>query len=119
MHGEQLHAQTINDTIRESVDDLMRSKELRPAMQPRIDLAQGYEQGKDAQLSIELEILPKVEAHSTDGLKLEKLVVPVSDAAVEEALQNIAVQRSAERRVGQEGVSTCRSRGAPYHKKKK
>src|SRR3546814_8842838 len=67
-------------------------KELRPAMQPRIDLAQGYEQGKDAQLSIELEILPKVEAPSTDGLKLEKLVVPVSDAAVEEALQNIAVQ---------------------------
>ncbi|MBA4164485.1 MAG: trigger factor [Erythrobacter sp.] len=92
MHGEQLHAQTINDTIRESVDDLMRQKELRPAMQPRIDLAQGYEQGKDAQLSVELEILPKVEAPSTDGLKLEKLVVPVSDDAVEEALQNIAVQ---------------------------
>src|SRR3546814_2343257 len=84
MHGEQLHAQTINDTIRESVDDLMRSKELRPAMQPRIDLAQGYEQGKDAQLSVELEILPKVEAPSTDGLKLEKLVVPVSDSAVED-----------------------------------
>src|SRR3990167_2641191 len=92
MHGEQLHAQTINDTIRESVDDLMRSKELRPAMQPRVDLAQGYEQGKDAQLSVELEILPKVEVPSTDGLKLEKLVVPVSDAAVDEALQNIAVQ---------------------------
>ncbi|KUO56173.1 MAG: trigger factor [Sphingomonadales bacterium BRH_c42] len=92
MHGEQLHAQTINDTIRESVDDLMRQKELRPAMQPRIDLAQGYEQGKDAQLSVELEILPKVEVPSTDGLKLERLVVPVSDAAVDEALQNIAVQ---------------------------
>src|SRR3546814_21096734 len=61
VHGEQLHAQTINDTIRESVDDLMRSKELRPAMQPRIDLAQGYEQGKDEQLSVELELLPKVE----------------------------------------------------------
>src|SRR3546814_9071852 len=56
MHGEQLHAQTINDTIRESVDDLMRSKELRPAMQPRVDLAQGDEQGKDAQISVELEI---------------------------------------------------------------
>lgn len=92
MHGEQLHAQSINDTIRESVDGLMRQKELRPAMQPRIDLAQGYEQGKDAQLSVELEILPKVEAPSTDGLKLEKLVVPVSDAAVDEALGNIAVQ---------------------------
>src|SRR3546814_11966752 len=27
--------------------------------------------------------------------------------------------RSEERRVGKEGVSTCRSRGSPYHKKKK
>src|SRR3546814_17220582 len=27
--------------------------------------------------------------------------------------------RSEERRVGQECVSTCRSRGSPYHKKKK
>src|SRR3546814_18270431 len=27
--------------------------------------------------------------------------------------------RTEERRVGQEGVSTCRSRGWPYHKKKK
>src|SRR3546814_15152706 len=30
------------------------------------------------------------------------------------ALADIA-ERSAERRVGQEGVSTCRSRGSPYH----
>src|SRR3546814_11873349 len=27
--------------------------------------------------------------------------------------------RSEERRVGKEGVSTCRSRGSPYHEKKK
>src|SRR3546814_18284470 len=27
-------------------------------------------------------------------------------------------QRSEERRVGEEGVRTCRSRGSPYHKKK-
>src|SRR3546814_19486642 len=29
------------------------------------------------------------------------------------------VERSEERRVGKEGVSTCRSRGRAYHKKKK
>ncbi len=92
MHGEQLHAQTVNDVIRESVDQLMRDKELRPAMQPKIDLGTGYEEGKDAELSIELEVLPKVEVPSLDGLKLEKLVVPVSDEAVTEAIQGIAGQ---------------------------
>jgi len=92
MHGEQIHAQTINDTIRESVDGLMKEKELRPAMQPKVDLTEGYEEGKDAELSVELEILPNVEAPSTEGLKLEKLVVPVSDDAIDEAIEGIAGQ---------------------------
>lgn len=92
MHGEQLHAQVVNDTIRESVDQLMKDKELRPAMQPKIDLGAGYEEGKDAELSVELEILPKIEAPATDGLKLERLVVPVADEAVDEAVQGIAGQ---------------------------
>jgi len=93
MHGEQLHAQTVNDVIRESVDQLMKDKELRPAMQPRIELGAGYEEGKDAEIAVELEVLPTIEAPSTDGLKLEKLVVPVSDEAVDEALQGIAGQQ--------------------------
>src|SRR3546814_14211817 len=39
----------------------------------------------------------------------------ISDPADAEHLLN----RSEERRVGKEGVSTCRSRWSPYHKKKK
>ncbi|MFZ9394880.1 MAG: trigger factor [Erythrobacter sp.] len=93
MHGEQLHAQTVNDVIRESVDRLLKDKELRPAMQPRIDLGEGYAEGKDAVLAVELEVLPAIAAPSTEGLKLEKLVVPVSDAAVDEALAGIAGQQ--------------------------
>ncbi|MCB2087608.1 MAG: trigger factor [Sphingomonadaceae bacterium] len=90
MHGEQLHAQVVNDAIRDSVDSLMRDKQLRPAMQPKIEMAEGYDQGKDAELTVELEVLPEVEAPEVDGLKLEKLVVPVTDEQVDEALQNIA-----------------------------
>ncbi|MBV7264981.1 trigger factor [Erythrobacter ani] len=92
MHGEQLHAQTLNDMIRESVDQVIKDESLRPAMQPKIDLGEGYEEGKDAEISVELEVLPDIEAPSTDGLKLEKLVVPVSDEAIDEAIQNIAGQ---------------------------
>ena len=92
MHGEQLHAQTLNDMIRESVDKLIKDEELRPAMQPSIALNEGYEEGKDAEITVDLEVLPVVEAPSTDGLKLEKLVVPVSDEQIEEAIANIAGQ---------------------------
>ena len=92
MHGEALHGQIVNDTIRESVDKLLRDEALRPAMQPEIGLNDDYEQGKDAQITVSLEVLPTVEAPSIDGLKLEKLTVPVTDEQIDEALGNIASQ---------------------------
>ncbi|MGB3469986.1 MAG: trigger factor [Erythrobacter sp.] len=92
MHGEQLHAQTLNDMIRDSVDQLIRDEELRPAMQPAIALDEGYEEGKDAQITVELEILPVIDAPSIDGLKLEKLSVPVTDEQITDAIEGIASQ---------------------------
>ncbi|MDZ4306481.1 trigger factor [Allopontixanthobacter sp.] len=93
MHGEQLHAQMVNDVIRESIDSLMQQKKLRPAMQPSIDLEEGYAEGKDAELNVSLEILPDVATPDLDGLKLDRLTVPVSDAQVDEAIKNIADQQ--------------------------
>ncbi|MXO89424.1 trigger factor [Pontixanthobacter aquaemixtae] len=93
MHGEQLHAQSLNDMIRESVDGLMKEKELRPAMQPAIELEDGYEEGKDASITVDLEVLPVIETPNIEKLKLERLTVPVSDDAVDEAVKNIADQQ--------------------------
>ncbi len=93
MHGEQLHAQTLNDTIRSSVDELMKEKSLRPAMQPSVNLEEGYEEGGDAVVTIDLEVLPTIDTPDIDNLKLERLTVPVSDDAVSESLGNIAGQQ--------------------------
>ena len=90
MHGEALHADALNNTIRESVDGLIAERRLRPALQPKVELSDTYEQGNDAELAIELEVLPEIQAPSIEGLKLEKLVVPVTDAQVDEAVANIA-----------------------------
>src|ERR1700712_372810 len=93
MHGPALHQEALNTSIREAMDKLVADNKLRPAMQPEVSLGEGYEEGKDAELSVNLEILPQITAPSLDGLKLEKLVVPVSDAEVEEAVQRIATQQ--------------------------
>jgi trigger factor len=90
MHGAALHADALNESLRESVDALIRDKALRPALQPKIDLAEGYEEGKDAKLTVELEVLPDITAPSLDGLALEKLVVPVSDEQLDEQLTKLA-----------------------------
>ena len=92
MHGEQLHAQVVNDTIQSSVDELMKDKGLRPAMQPTVALKDGYDQGKDAEIDVSLEILPEIDTPDVDGIKLERLVVPVDESAIDETLQRIADQ---------------------------
>ena len=90
MHGEALHSEVLNTTVRESVDGLIRDKKLRPALQPRVDMKDGYEPGQDAELTVELEVLPDIDVPQLDGLTLERLTVPVSDAALDEALGKLA-----------------------------
>jgi len=93
MHGAALHSDAFSAALRESVDALMREKKLRPALQPKVDLKDNYEQGKDAELTVEVEVLPEIEAPSVDGLKLEKLTVPVSDVELDEALQRLSANQ--------------------------
>ena len=90
LHGPALHQEALQTSIREAIDKVVADHGLRPATQPEVSLADGYDQGKDAELAVSLEVLPVIEAPSTDGLKLEKLIVPVSDAEVEEAVARIA-----------------------------
>ncbi|MET1755564.1 trigger factor [Novosphingobium sp. RD2P27] len=107
MHGPALHQDALQNSIRDAMDKLVADNALRPAMQPDVSLGEGYEEGKDAELSVSLEVLPKIEAPSLDGLKLEKLTVPVSEDAVDEAVDRIASQQknyeAAEGRAAEDG----------------
>ena len=90
MHGPALHQEALQTSIKEAMDKVVLDNALRPAMQPDVSLGEGYEEGKDAELSVSLEILPKIEAPSLDGLKLEKLTVPVTDEQVAEQVERFA-----------------------------
>ncbi|MDM7957296.1 trigger factor [Blastomonas sp.] len=90
MHGESIHADALNSTIQESVDKAIRENNLRPAIQPSVDLDEGYAAGKDAEIKLSLEVLPQVPAPSIDQITLERLTVEPGEAAVTEALQRIA-----------------------------
>ena len=89
MHGEQLQQEALNSAVQDGVQKLLGDKKLRPAMQPSVELDEGYEPGKDAEVTVELETLPEIEAPKIDGLKLERLTVEPGEDAVEEALQRL------------------------------
>ncbi len=93
MHGPALTQDAVNAAIQEGVQTLVAEKQLRPAMQPSVELEDGYDIGKDAVVKVEMEVLPQVPAPAIDGIKLERLTVPVADDAVTEQLQKFADQQ--------------------------
>jgi trigger factor len=92
MHGASLQREALDKSIRDGIDKLIADNGLRPALQPSVELAEDYEEGKDAEIKVALEVLPVVPAPSLDGLKLERLVVEVADDQVDEAVNRIAAQ---------------------------
>ena len=93
MHGEALQRDALNNSIQESIQKLIADQKLRPAMQPSVELDEGFEFGKDAEIKVALEVLPEIAAPSVDGLKLERLTVPVSDEQVAESAGRIATHQ--------------------------
>lgn len=93
MHGPALLQDALNTALQEGVQSLIAEQNLRPAMQPQVELAEGYEPGQDAKLTVTLELLPQVPTPAIDALKLERLTVAVPDEAVDEQLQKFADQQ--------------------------
>lgn len=90
MHGEALAQDALSNAVRESVDAAIAENKLRPAIQPSVNLNDDYAPGKDAEVSVELEVLPEIPVPSLDDLKLERMVVEPGDAAINEALSKLA-----------------------------
>jgi trigger factor len=92
MHGPALHQDALNATVQESVQSLLTEQKLRPATQPAVDLDESYEEGKDAELAVTLEVLPDVPAPQIEGLKLERLTVEAPEAEINDQIERIAAQ---------------------------
>ncbi len=90
MHNDALMQDALSSTVQESVEKTIADNKLRPAMQPSVTLADGYEAGKDAEVKVELEILPDVPTPSVDGIKLERLQVEADEKTVQESLDKFA-----------------------------
>ncbi len=90
MHGEALQQDALNKSVQDGIQKLLADHKLRPAMQPSVELGEGYAPGKDAELKVEMEVLPVIQTPSIEGLKLERLTAPVDDKAVDAAVQRIA-----------------------------
>jgi trigger factor len=93
MHGPAIEADALNTSIQESVQSLVATEKLRPAMSPAVELSEGYAHGKDAEVKVELEVLPTMPTPDIDGLSLERFTVAADDSALEKTIAELASQQ--------------------------
>ena len=96
MLKKQFGPRVMGDAMQDSIDGALREhlekSGDRPAVQPKIEMQDGenWKEGDDVIVNVSYEILPEIPEVDLAKLKLERLVVKAEDAAVTEALENLA-----------------------------
>src|SRR6478672_4483212 len=92
MHGDSLRGDALQGAVQDGVQQLLTEQKIRPALQPQVELNEGYAPGKDAEVRVSLEALPEVGKPSIDDIALDRLTVEPDDAAVNEQIKQLASQ---------------------------
>ncbi|MBX3454284.1 trigger factor [Ferrovibrio sp.] len=92
-YGQALLGEAMEETVNAALQKAIEENSLKPAMQPKVELLSSFEEGKDLECSITIEVLPEIVPGDFKAIKLERLVVEVSDAEVDEFVNRISEQQ--------------------------
>lgn len=92
-YGQNVMGEVLERAVQDSSSQALQERGLRPAMQPKVEI-QKFEEGKDLEYTMELEVMPEFEPMDFSKLELERVEVEVPEKEVEEALERIASQRT-------------------------
>lgn len=96
MLRKQFGPRLLGDAMQEAIDGAMKAhfdaSGDRPAMQPEVKMVGGenWQEGQDVVVEMTYEALPEIPEVDAAQVTLERLVVKADEAAVEEALKNLA-----------------------------
>lgn len=90
--GDRVLGDAMQEAIDGAMGDHFEKSGDRPALQPKIEMKDGesWKPGSDVVVTVSYEALPEIPGVDLSGLKLERLVVKAEEAAVTEALENLA-----------------------------
>jgi trigger factor len=90
--GPRLLGEAMQETIDGAMNQHFEDSGDRPALQPKVEMVDGenWKEGDDVKVEMSYEALPAIPEVDLASISLEKMVVKADDAAVEEALGNLA-----------------------------
>jgi trigger factor len=102
VYGRAVMAETIEEVVRESTNQIVTDRGLKLAMEPKTTLPEdrgeieGVISGKtDLSYTVAIEVVPQVVIADFKAIELERLVADVADEDVDAALQKFAEQNRA------------------------
>ncbi|MFB3054543.1 MAG: trigger factor [Alphaproteobacteria bacterium] len=104
-YGPSVIGEVLERAISDTTAETLREKNLRPAMQPKIQITE-FDEGKDLKFTMAVEVMPNIGAPDFGAIELERLVVDVNDAVVDEAIARMAEERRAFEATDQDRAST-------------
>ena len=105
-YGRSVMGEVLEQAVNEGSQQAISDHQLRPALRPKIEVT-SFDEGKDLEFTLALEVLPEVPPIDLKAIKLTRLVAEVDEAAIDKALDNLAQPRpgvrAARRRRGRPG----------------
>ena len=90
-YGRQLLGEVLEQAVNEATTETLEKHELKPAMQPKIEVV-SFDEGKDLEYTIEVEVMPVFEPMDFSTLTLERKVAEIGDAELDERVDSLAQQ---------------------------
>ncbi|MHC5653255.1 trigger factor [Stappia sp.] len=95
LYGRQATAEILNEMLNETTRKVVEERNEKPALQPEIDLAEGdaeriLDGAADLAFTMSYDLLPEFEIVDFKSIEIERPVVEIADAEVDEQIQQIA-----------------------------
>ncbi|MEX2454840.1 MAG: trigger factor [Rhodospirillaceae bacterium] len=90
--GEAVRGEILERTIQDTIQKTIEERDLRPAMEPKIDLV-AFADGADLEYTLTVDVLPEIAQPDFSAIELERLVVEVPEEDVDSAVKRVAEQQ--------------------------
>lgn len=91
-YGPSVMGEVVERAVNDSSSAAIKEHKLRPALQPKIEIV-SFNEGKDLEYKLAVEVLPEIGPVSLDGIALERWKADVPDSEIDQALERIAKQQ--------------------------
>jgi len=92
-YGAQVRSEVLGEVLERSYSEAVAQQKLRPAGMPEIEPKQ-MEAGQDIEFVATFEVLPEFEAQGVEGLEIERPTAEISDADIDDVIENLRKQRT-------------------------